>query len=81
MMFLALMRKKSSLTVKMTEVRIVADTYAWIELLIGSEKGKKAKEVRENAEILLMLTTKSCKNLHIYSRFHTSAVISRPYSD
>ena len=31
MMFLALMRKESSLSVKMTEVRIVADTYAWIE--------------------------------------------------
>ena len=46
-MFLALMQKESSLSVKMTEVRIVADTYAWVELLIGSEKGKKAKEVRE----------------------------------
>ncbi len=32
---------------KMTEVRIVADTYAWIELFIGSEKGKKEKEVLE----------------------------------
>jgi hypothetical protein len=41
------MRKESSLSAKMTEVRIVADTYAWIELFIGSEKGKKAKEVLE----------------------------------
>jgi predicted nucleic acid-binding protein len=31
-------------------VKIVVDTYAWIELLIGSEKGKKVKELIENAE-------------------------------
>jgi len=31
------MRKESSLSAKMIEVRIVADTYAWIELFIGSE--------------------------------------------
>jgi len=31
-------------------VKIVIDTYAWIELLIGSEKGQKAKELIENAE-------------------------------
>jgi predicted nucleic acid-binding protein len=31
-------------------VKIVIDTYAWIELLIGSEKGKKVKELIENAE-------------------------------
>jgi len=30
-MFLALMQKESSRSMKMTEVRIVADTYAWIE--------------------------------------------------
>ena len=42
---LALMRKESSLSAKMTEVRIVADTYAWVELFIGSEKGERAKEV------------------------------------
>ena len=47
MSVLGLMRKESSLSENMTEVRIVADTYAWIELLIGSEKGKNAKEVLE----------------------------------
>ena len=31
MMFLALMQKESSLSAKMTEMRLVADTYAWIE--------------------------------------------------
>jgi len=31
-------------------VKIVVDSYAWIELLIGSEKGKKVKELIENAE-------------------------------
>jgi predicted nucleic acid-binding protein len=31
-------------------VKIVIDTYAWIELLIGSEKGQKVKELIENAE-------------------------------
>jgi len=46
------MRKESSLSAKMTEVRIVADTYAWIELFIGSEKGEKAKEVLVNADIV-----------------------------
>jgi predicted nucleic acid-binding protein len=31
-------------------VKIVIDTYAWIELLIGSEKGQTVKELIENAE-------------------------------
>ena len=31
-------------------MKIVIDTYAWIELLIGSEKGKKVKELIENAQ-------------------------------
>ena len=31
-------------------VKIVIDTYAWIELLIGSEKGQKVKELIENSE-------------------------------
>lgn len=31
-------------------VKIVIDTYAWIELLLGSEKGQKVKELIENAE-------------------------------
>jgi predicted nucleic acid-binding protein len=31
-------------------VKIVIDTYAWIELLLGSEKGKKVKELIENAQ-------------------------------
>ena len=31
-------------------MKIVVDAYAWIELLIGSEKGKKVKELIENAE-------------------------------
>jgi predicted nucleic acid-binding protein len=31
-------------------VKIVVDTYAWIELLIGSEKGNKVKELIENAQ-------------------------------
>jgi predicted nucleic acid-binding protein len=31
-------------------VKIVIDTYAWIELLIGSERGNKVKELMENAE-------------------------------
>ena len=31
-------------------MKIVVDTYAWIELLIGSEKGKKIKEMLETAE-------------------------------
>ena len=31
-------------------MKIVIDTYAWVELLIGSEKGKKVKELIENAD-------------------------------
>ena len=31
-------------------MKIVIDTYAWIELLIGSEKGKKVKELIENSQ-------------------------------
>jgi predicted nucleic acid-binding protein len=31
-------------------VKIVIDTYAWIELLIGSERGKKVKDLIENAQ-------------------------------
>jgi len=31
-------------------VKIVIDTCAWIELLIGSERGNKVKELMENAE-------------------------------
>jgi predicted nucleic acid-binding protein len=31
-------------------VKIVIDTYAWVELLLGSEKGKKVVEILENAE-------------------------------
>jgi predicted nucleic acid-binding protein len=31
-------------------VKIVVDTYAWIELLIDSEKGGRIKEIFENAE-------------------------------
>ena len=31
-------------------MKIVIDTYAWIELLIGSESGKKVKELIENAQ-------------------------------
>ena len=31
-------------------MKIVIDTYAWIELLIGSERGNKVKELIENAE-------------------------------
>ncbi len=46
------MRKESSLSAKMTEERIVADTYAWVELFIGSEKGEKAKEVLANADMV-----------------------------
>jgi predicted nucleic acid-binding protein len=46
------MLDESRPSVKMTEVKIVADTYAWIELFIGSEKGKKGKEVLVNADII-----------------------------
>ncbi len=31
-------------------MKIVIDTYAWVELLLGSEKGKKVVEILENAE-------------------------------
>lgn len=31
-------------------MKIVVDTYAWIELLIGTEKGKKVKQILENAQ-------------------------------
>ena len=31
-------------------MKIVIDTYAWVELLLGSEKGKKVMEILENAE-------------------------------
>ena len=31
-------------------MKIVIDTYAWIELLIGSEKGYKVKQYMENAD-------------------------------
>ncbi len=33
-----------------TAVKIVVDTYAWIELLIGSGKGTKVKELLEKAD-------------------------------
>jgi predicted nucleic acid-binding protein len=33
-------------------VKIVIDTYAWIELLIGTNKGKKVKKLLEDAEII-----------------------------
>jgi predicted nucleic acid-binding protein len=38
-------------------VKIVIDTYAWIELLIGSGKGEKIKEIMENAEKLYTPST------------------------
>lgn len=31
-------------------MRIVVDSYAWIELFMGSEKGRTVKEMLENAE-------------------------------
>jgi predicted nucleic acid-binding protein len=31
-------------------VKIVIDSYAWIELFIGSAKGRKVKEIIENAD-------------------------------
>jgi predicted nucleic acid-binding protein len=31
-------------------VKIVVDTYAWIEMFIGSKKGEKAKEIVEKAD-------------------------------
>jgi predicted nucleic acid-binding protein len=31
-------------------LKIVVDTYAWVELFLGSEKGKQTKEILENAE-------------------------------
>jgi predicted nucleic acid-binding protein len=31
-------------------VKIVIDSYAWIELFIGSEKGRKVKEIIEGAD-------------------------------
>ena len=31
-------------------MKIVVDTYAWIELLIGSEKGSKVKDLLEKAD-------------------------------
>jgi predicted nucleic acid-binding protein len=31
-------------------MKIVVDTYAWIELFLGSEKGKKVNEILENAD-------------------------------
>jgi predicted nucleic acid-binding protein len=31
-------------------VKIVIDSYAWIELFIGSSKGRKVKEILENAD-------------------------------
>jgi predicted nucleic acid-binding protein len=31
-------------------VKIVIDSYAWIELFIGSAKGRKVKEILENAD-------------------------------
>ena len=34
----------------MIAVKIVIDAYAWIELFIGSERGRKVKELIENAQ-------------------------------
>ena len=31
-------------------MKIVVDAYAWIELLIGSQKGQRVKKILENAE-------------------------------
>jgi predicted nucleic acid-binding protein len=31
-------------------VKIVVDAYAWIEIFIGSERGKRAKEILEQAD-------------------------------
>jgi hypothetical protein len=33
-----------------TAVKIVIDTYAWIELLLGSEVGSKVKDLLEKAD-------------------------------
>jgi predicted nucleic acid-binding protein len=35
-----------------TAVKIVVDAYAWIEVFLGSEKGRKAKEILEQADEL-----------------------------
>ena len=34
-------------------MKIVVDTYAWIEVFLGSEKGRKVKEVLKGAERVL----------------------------
>ena len=33
-----------------TVVKIVVDAYAWVELFLGSEKGRKVKEILEDAD-------------------------------
>jgi predicted nucleic acid-binding protein len=42
--------EKSNHSRRETAVKIVIDTYAWIEFFIGSEKGCRVKELLENAD-------------------------------
>jgi len=45
-----LLEAKLNHSLRKTAVKIVVDTYAWIELLIGSEKGAKVKEILAKAD-------------------------------
>ena len=49
-MLLGLLEVESSHLRRKTAVKIVVDTYAWIELLIGSEKGTKVRDLLEKAD-------------------------------
>jgi predicted nucleic acid-binding protein len=41
---------ESNRSQKETAVKIVIDAYAWIEVFLGSEKGRKVKEILERAD-------------------------------
>lgn len=43
---------ESNRSQKETAVKIVIDAYAWIEVFLGSEKGRKVKEILERADEL-----------------------------
>jgi len=45
-----LLEVKLNHTLRKIAVKIVIDTYAWIELLIGSERGAKVKEILSEAD-------------------------------
>lgn len=49
-------------------MKIVVDAYAWIEIFIGNEKGKRAKEILEQADEILTPDTVMAEIARKYTR-------------